>query len=180
HWTRESFEKVFEKDSKDLGMKLVYDVAHNIVKIEKYDIDGEEREVYVHRKGATRAFGPGNPEIPEDYQKTGQPVIIPGSMGTASYLLAGSKTAEEVTFSSTAHGAGRAMSRHAALKEYRGEKVREDLAGKGILVKSASMKGVAEEAPGAYKDIDEVVRVSDAAGIATLVARLRPMGVVKG
>jgi tRNA-splicing ligase RtcB len=180
HWVREAFHKVFNQDPEKLGMDIVYDVAHNISKIEEHEIDGKRRKVYMHRKGATRAFPPNHSEIPKDYQKVGQPVLIPGSMGTASYVLVGSERGMKETFGSTAHGAGRAMSRHAALKEYRGEKVQKELRSKGILVKSGSWKGIAEEAPGAYKDIDEVVRVSHEAGIGNLVARLRPMGVVKG
>jgi len=133
----------------------------------------------MHRKGATRAFPPGHPEIPEKYQKTGQPVILPGSMGTGSYLLAGTPEGKE-TFFSTAHGAGRVMSRHAALKQFRGEKVVKDLAQRNIIVKTASWKGAAEEAPGVYKDIDEVAYVSDKAGIGKKVCRLVPLGVVKG
>jgi len=179
HWTREAFEQVFKKKSEEMGLDIMYDVAHNLAKVEKYKIDGKTREVNLHRKGATRAFPPGSEEIPKDYQKTGQPVIIPGSMGTASYVLHGAETGEK-TFYSTAHGAGRAMSRHAALKQFRGEKVKASLAEKGIIVRSASWKGVAEEAPECYKDIDEVVKVSDKAGIGHLVTRLRPMGVVKG
>ncbi|MCD6547456.1 MAG: intein-containing RctB family protein [Nanoarchaeota archaeon] len=180
HWTRESFEEVFKKDWESLGMKLVYDVAHNIAKIEEHKIDGKLRKVYLHRKGATRAFGPGRPEIPSDYRDVGQPVLIPGSMGTASYVLVGSKTSMEKTFGSTAHGAGRMMSRHAALKKYWAETVKKELGERGIIIKAASKRGVAEEAPGAYKDIDEVARVSHEAGIGMLVARLKPMGVVKG
>ncbi len=176
HWTRESFAKVFKEDAEELGMDLVYDVAHNIAKIEKY----KGKTLLVHRKGATRAFGPGNPEIPIDYQSVGQPVLIPGSMGTASYVLVGSKTAEETTFSSTAHGAGRLLSRKAALRHWRGEQIKALLEGKGILIRSASNRVVAEEAPGAYKDVDEVVRVSHEAGIGNLVVKLKPMGVVKG
>ena len=176
HWVRESFAKVFKTDAEDLGMELLYDVAHNIAKIEKYD----GKRLYIHRKGATRAFGPGNPEIPIDYQSVGQPVLIPGSMGTASYVLVGSKTAEETTFSSTAHGAGRAMSRKSALRHWTGDQIKHLLEGKGILIRSASNRVVAEEAPDAYKDINEVVRVSHEAGIGNLVVKLKPIGVVKG
>jgi tRNA-splicing ligase RtcB len=179
HWLRESFESVMKQTSKEMGMKIVYDVAHNLAKVETHNIDGKKRKVYMHRKGGTRAFPPGSPEIPKDYQKVGQPVIIPGTMGTASYILAGAKTGVK-TFYSTAHGAGRAMSRHAALKQFRGEQVKQELAGEGIYVRSASWKGIAEEAPPAYKDIDEVVKVSHEAGIGNIVARMRPMGVVKG
>lgn len=179
HWVRESFHNVLKKDAENLGMQIVYDVAHNICKVEEHVIDGKKRKVYMHRKGATRAFPPKHPEIPKDYQPVGQPVLIPGSMGTASYILVGAETGK-VTFFSTAHGAGRMMSRHEALRNWRGEGVVKELAGKGITVKTGSWQGAAEEAPGAYKDIDEVARVSDAAGIGKLVARLVPLGVVKG
>ena len=179
HWVRESFQNIMKKDPKELGLNIVYDVAHNICKIEEHEIDGKNVKVYMHRKGATRAFPPGHPELAEDYRKVGQPVLIPGSMGTASYVLVGTPEGKD-TFFSTAHGAGRAMSRHAALKQWRGEKVQKELAGKGIYIKSGSWKGIAEEAPGAYKDIDEVVKVSDAVGIAKLVARMVPLGVCKG
>jgi tRNA-splicing ligase RtcB len=180
HWSRQAFEEVFKQDWESLGMELVYDVAHNLAKVEEHKIDGKLRKVYVHRKGATRAFGPGRPEIPADYRDVGQPVLIPGSMGTASYILVGSKTSMEKTFGSTAHGAGRTMSRHAALKQYRADTIQKQLGERGIIIKAASKRGVAEEAPGAYKDIDEVARVSHEAGIGHLVARVRPIGVVKG
>ena len=179
HWVRESFENVFKKNAKDLGMDIIYDVAHNMAKIEEHEIDGKMVKVYVHRKGATRAFPPGHPELCEAYRKTGQPVILPGSMGTASYVLVGTPEGKE-TFYSTAHGAGRVMSRHAALKQFTGEGVKQDLAKKGITMKAASKEGAAEEAPGVYKDIDEVAYVSDKAGIAKKVVRLVPLGVVKG
>lgn len=181
HWTRESFRKVFDADPlDDLGMRLVYDVAHNIAKLEEHIVDGKKVKVYVHRKGATRSFPAGREEIPSDYRSVGQPVLIPGSMGTASYVLVGTETAMQRTFGSTAHGAGRAMSRSKALKKYRGEKISKELESRGILVRAASWRVVAEEAPLAYKNIDEVVRVSDSVGIGKLVARLRPIGVVKG
>jgi tRNA-splicing ligase RtcB len=162
------------------GMRQVYDVCHNVAKIERHLIEGKEREVCVHRKGATRSFGPGRPEIPEAYRPYGQPVIIPGSMGTASYLLVGTAEAEGLSFSSTAHGAGRLMSRHEALRRFRGEQIRDELQKKGIELRSTSWKGVAEEASGAYKDVDEVVRVSHEVGIGRLVARVVPLGVMKG
>ncbi|OGI15623.1 hypothetical protein A3K63_04275, partial [Candidatus Micrarchaeota archaeon RBG_16_49_10] len=180
HWTRESFQEVLKQSPEDLGMDIVYDVAHNIAKVEEHVIDGKKRKVYTHRKGATRAFGPGRSEIPMDYRLVGQPVIIPGSMGTASYVLVGSDTAMEQTFGSTAHGAGRAMSRTEAVRTFRGQDVADKLKQKGILIRSASWQVVAEEAPSAYKDIDEVARVSDEIGIGKLVARLVPIGVVKG
>jgi len=176
HWTRDVFKKIFGSSD---GMNQIYDVCHNLAKFEKHDIDGERKEVCVHRKGATRSFGPGREEVPEVYRELGQPVIIPGSMGTASYLLVGTKKAEEISFGSTAHGAGRVGSRSEALRTLRGEQVARDLAGKGIEVKGP-WKGLAEEAPQMYKDIDEVVRVSHKLGIGNLVARLVPLAVMKG
>ncbi len=180
HWVRESVTQALGKTEAEVGLELVYDVAHNIGKVEKHVIDGEERTVYMHRKGATRCFGPGHPELSEDYQKTGQPVLVPGDMGTASYVLVGTEEAEKVTFSSICHGAGRVMSRHAALKRFRGETVRQQLAQKGIYAKGASWKGIAEEAPGVYKDIHEVVNVCQKAGISRKIVRLEPVGVMKG
>lgn len=180
HWVRESFEQVFKKDWESMGMHIVYDVAHNIAKVEEHEIDGKKVKVYVHRKGATRAFPPKHKEIPKKYQHVGQPVIIPGSMGTASYLLVGTETAMKETFGSTAHGAGREMSRAQAIRQFRGSEVARVLEKQGIYVHGASWKGIAEEAPQAYKDIDEVVKASDKAGIAKVVVRLRPIGVVKG
>lgn len=176
HQARLAFSKIFPKAE----LITVYDVAHNIAKIEEHMIDGKTAKVYMHRKGATRAFGPGNPEIPKDYQKVGQPIIIPGSMGTASYILAGTEQGMKLTFGSTAHGAGRVMSRHAALRQFRGEAVKRELEAKKIAIKSVSWKGIAEEAPGVYKDIEEVVEVSHETGIGKRVARLKPIGVVKG
>ncbi|MEE9525155.1 MAG: RtcB family protein [Candidatus Woesearchaeota archaeon] len=164
----------------DVKLETVYDVAHNIAKLEEHEIDGKKVKVWMHRKGATRAFGPGRMEVPEAYRDVGQPIILPGSMGMSSYVLVGTNEGMEATFGSTAHGAGRVMSRHAALKQFRGEKVVKDLASQGITVKGASMKGIAEEAPGAYKDVDEVVKVSDEAKIGKLVFRVKPLGVVKG
>lgn len=177
HWVRDVFAKVMGSSK---GMRQVYDVCHNVAKLEKHMIDGEMREVCIHRKGATRSFGPGRSEIPEVYRSSGQPVIIPGSMGTASYLLVGTKEAEDLSFSSTAHGAGRVMSRHEALRRFRGEQIRDELQKKGIELQSTSWKGVAEEASGAYKDVDEVVRVSHEVGIGRMVARVVPVGVMKG
>ncbi len=176
HWIRESMKKIFP----DFQADVVYDICHNIAKVEEHIIDGEKKKVCVHRKGATRSFGPGNKELPEEYQDIGQPINIPGSMGTASWLLVGTKEAEELSFSSTAHGAGRMMSRSAALREWKGEDIRDALLKKGIVVRAGSVKGIAEEAPGAYKDVDEVVRVSTEAGIGRAVARLVPMAVMKG
>ena len=179
HLARGVFEKVFHMGPKDLGMDLVYDVAHNIAKIEKYKIDGKERTLCVHRKGATRAFPPGHPELPAKYQKTGQPVIIPGDMGRNSYLLVGTRKAEE-TFYSTCHGAGRRMSRSAAISACRGRSISRELENKGIIVKSSGRETLAEEAPEAYKDVNEVVGVVEGAGISKRVCRMRPIGVIKG
>lgn len=175
HWVRETFNKILP-----CKIDVVYDVCHNIAKIEKHNIDGEEKEVCIHRKGATRSFGPGRSEIPEVYRDIGQPIIIPGSMGTASYLLVGTKKAEQISFGSTAHGAGRVSSRSAALRNFRGEDVKNDLAKQNIEIKAASWKAIAEEAPAVYKDIDEVVRVSHEVGIGNLVAKLKPLAVMKG
>lgn len=180
HWVRESFEEVYKKDSEDMGMGVVYDVAHNIAKKEKHTIKGIETEVYVHRKGATRAFGPGRVEIPKEYREIGQPVMIPGTMGTASYILKGTETAMEETFGSTAHGAGRKLSRAGAKREFNGEEVKSLLESKGITLKANSMPVVAEEAPGAYKDVDQVVNVCHKAGISLLVGKMIPIGVAKG
>ncbi|MFW9920075.1 MAG: RtcB family protein [Candidatus Thorarchaeota archaeon] len=180
HWARESFSKVMKTSAEDLDMNLIYDVAHNMGKVEEHDIEGRKRKVVVHRKGATRAFPPGHPETPTAYKDIGQPVIIPGTMGTASYILIGNQKSMELSFGSTAHGAGRFMSRSKAKKTYFGKDVQNDLAGQGIIVKATSGMVIAEEAPGAYKDVDEVVRVSDAVGIATKAVRLRPLGVIKG
>ncbi len=177
HWVRDVFKKVLGSSQ---GMRQVYDVCHNVAKIEKHVVDGKEKDLCIHRKGATRSFGPGRIEIPEAYRAVGQPVIIPGSMGTASYLLVGTPEAEEKSFSSTAHGAGRIMSRHEALRRFRGEQIRDELAKKGIELQSTSWKGVAEEAAGAYKDVDEVVRVSHEVGLGRMVARVVPIGVMKG
>ncbi|MCK4968429.1 MAG: RtcB family protein, partial [Candidatus Aenigmarchaeota archaeon] len=154
HWIRESFEKVFDRSAKDMGMSIIYDVCHNVAKMEKHNVDGEKMNVCVHRKGATRSFGSNRVEIPQIYRSFGQPVIIPGSMGTASYLLCGTKKAEEVSFGSTAHGAGRVMSRFAAVKKFKSETIVGELESKGIMIKSASWKGIVEEAPQVYKDID--------------------------
>jgi tRNA-splicing ligase RtcB len=180
HWTRESFSQVFGRSVEDLGMEVIYDVAHNIAKVEEHEIDGVRKKVFVHRKGGTRSFPPGHPQIPQKYRSAGQPVLLPGDMGTASYLLVGTKEAMQLSFGSTAHGAGRAMSRTQALKRFRGEQVKKDLESKGILVRSASWDVLAEEVPDAYKDIDEIAKVSHAVGIGKLVARMKPIAVVKG
>lgn len=174
---RDVFAKVLGRAE---GLGQVYDVCHNVAKVEEHQVDGRSKRLVVHRKGATRSFGPGRPEVPSAYRAVGQPVIIPGSMGTASFLLAGTAEAEARSFGSTAHGAGRVMSRHEALRRFKGERIRDDLARRGIELRAASWKGVAEEAAEAYKDVDEVVRVSDEAGLGRLVAKLLPLGVMKG
>lgn len=176
HWVRDEMTRIFP----EIKIEVVYDICHNIAKMEEHVIDGKKRKVCIHRKGATRAFGPGRKEIPEDYRKIGQPVLIPGSMGTASYLLIGTKKAEELTFGSTVHGAGRVSSRSKALRELKGEEIKEELRQKGIEVHAGSVKSLAEEAPEAYKDIDEVVQIVDAVGISKKVARMKPLTVVKG
>jgi tRNA-splicing ligase RtcB len=180
HEVRAAFERVFRRSWERLGVELVYDVAHNIAKREVHVVDGRERPVLVHRKGATRAFGPGRPEVPPDYRAVGQPVTIPGDMGSESWLLAGTETAMRETFGSTCHGAGRTISRHAARKVMSGPDVRRELEQRGIVVKSASVGALAEEAPFAYKDVADVVAVVDAVGLSRKVARLRPLGVIKG
>lgn len=180
HWAREAFSKVMGQSPEDLEMNLIYDVAHNMGKVEEHEIEGHKRKVVVHRKGATRAFPPGHPETPAAYAEIGQPVLIPGTMGTASYILVGNQKGMELTFGSTAHGAGRFMSRSKAKREFFGKDIQRDLAKEGIIVKSTAWIVIAEEAPGAYKDVDEVVKVSDALGIASKAVRLRPIGVIKG
>ena len=180
HWVREVFSRTFRKSADELDMHIIYDVAHNIAKLEEHEVDGGSRPVYVHRKGATRAFPPEHPLVPRNYRAIGQPVLIPGSMGTASYILIGTKKAMNVTFGSAPHGAGRVLSRHAAKREYRGSQIRSMLERRGILVRAASMAVVAEEAPGAYKDVDRVAEVADRVGIARRVVRLVPIAVVKG
>ena len=179
HWVRESFEKVLGQNAEDMDMGIVYDVCHNIAKLEEHIIDGKKRRVYVHRKGATRSFGPGKNEVPSKYREVGQPVLIPGDMGTESYLLKGTKEAEE-TFGSTCHGAGRVMSRNEAVRKWRGEHIMDQLKKKGIYAHPASWKVMAEEAPDAYKDVTEVVNVTHGAGISLKVAKFLPLGVVKG
>lgn len=181
HWVRESFEKVLDQDARTLNISVVYDVTHNMAKVETYYIEGEKRKLIVHRKGATRSLYKRHSLLKDSpYYYFGQPVIIPGSMGTASYLLIGGKKAEELSFNSTAHGAGRVMSRSKAIKTLSKADIERKLRDKGIYVRSSSWRGVVEEAPQAYKDIDEVVKVSDALGIATIVAKLKPIGVIKG
>ena len=180
HWVRQSFEEVLKRPAEDFGLDLVYDVAHNIAKIEEHMIEGKRTKVWTHRKGATRCFPPGHKDVPADYQQIGQPVIIPGSMGTSSWLLVGTHKAMERSFGSTAHGAGRMMSRSAAKRRFWGGDIKQGLENKGIMVRSASPAILAEEADMAYKNVDNVVEVSDKAGIATRVVRLVPLGVVKG
>lgn len=180
HLARTVFEKVFGRSWGDLEMSLVYDVAHNIAKFEKYKIDGKEKVLCVHRKGATRAFPPGHTELPEDYREFGQPVIIPGDMGRNSYLLVGTSQALNETFGTTCHGAGRVMSRHQAVKDAAGRSIEQELEKKGIIVMGRGHRSIAEEQPAAYKDVNDVVDVVHHAGIAKRVARMRPMGVIKG
>ena len=180
HWVRQSFQQVFHEAPEKFGLKLVYDVAHNIAKVETHKIEGAEKKVWVHRKGATRAFPAGHPDVPEDYRSEGQPVLIPGSMGTSSWVLVGSQKAMDLTFGSTAHGAGRMMSRSAAKRQFWGGDIKSGLEKRGIIVRAASASVLAEEADPAYKNVDMVVDVSDKVGIATKVARLVPISVVKG
>ncbi|MBD3189114.1 MAG: RNA-splicing ligase RtcB [Candidatus Heimdallarchaeota archaeon] len=180
HWVRESFTNQLKTEPEDLDMHLIYDVAHNIAKKEEHTIAGKKRTVITHRKGATRAFPAGHPEVPQAYRSIGQPVLLPGSMGTASYILVGQPQGMDVSFGSTAHGAGRVMSRSGARRKFWGSTVRDKLGDQGIYVRASNMKTVAEEAPGVYKDIDSVADVSDALGIGKKVIRLKPMAVVKG
>ena len=177
---REAFEQVLAGKVKDFDLFQVYDVCHNIAKFEEHEVDGRRMRLCVHRKGATRAFGPGFEGLPADYRDVGQPVLVPGSMGTASYVLVGTQKAMDLTFGSTCHGAGRMMSRTKARKKVRGSDLRDELEARGIVVRSGSMKGLAEEAPLAYKDVSRVVEVVHGLGIARKVARLRPLGVIKG
>ena len=180
HWVRQSFQQVYHEDPEKFGLKLVYDVAHNIAKVETHKVDKANKKVWVHRKGATRAFPAGHEEIPQDYRSKGQPVLIPGSMGTSSWVLVGAEKAMDLTFGSTAHGAGRMMSRSAAKRQFYGGDIKAALEKRGIVVRSASAMVLAEEADQAYKNVDVVVDVSDKLGIATKVARLVPIAVVKG
>ncbi|MCS7132272.1 MAG: RtcB family protein [Nitrososphaeria archaeon] len=180
HWVRQSFGEVFKQPPEALGLKLVYDVAHNIVKLEEHVVDGSRRRVWVHRKGATRSFPAGHQLIPDSYKDIGQPVLLPGSMGTASWVLLGNQRAMDMTFGSTAHGAGRTASRAAAKRVLRAQDVINELNRRGIYIRSDSLETVVEEADQAYKNVDIVADVSDRAGIGTKVARLIPIGVVKG
>jgi len=176
HLTRQAFEEIFP----DAELQLLYDVSHNTCKLESHRLNGGKAELFVHRKGATRALGPEAPELPSGYKTTGQPVLIGGTMGTASYILAGTVSSEQKAFSSACHGAGRSMSRHAATKHWSGRQLVDELAERGIIVKSPSLRGVAEEAPGAYKDVNAVVAATEEAQLANRVAKLLPLIVVKG
>ncbi|HLN10853.1 MAG TPA: RtcB family protein, partial [Xanthobacteraceae bacterium] len=176
HYARRVIQHYFPASSMD----LLFDVSHNTCKVETHVVAGKARELFVHRKGATRAFGPGHPSLPDSLRDVGQPVLIGGSMGTESYVLVGDVTSETKAFSSACHGAGRAMSRHAALKRWSGRKIIDDLALEGILIRSPSTRGVAEEAPHAYKDVSAVVAAAEQAGLARRVARMRPLICIKG
>ena len=180
HWVRETFEQVFQMGPKDLRLDLIYDVCHNIAKIETHTVDGKARRVCVHRKGATRSFPPNHSDVPADYREIGQPVLIPGDMGRCSYILVGTQKAMEETFGSTCHGAGRVMSRHQAIKAARGRAISRELEDRGIIVRGASRDTILEEIPEAYKDVTEVVDVVHQAGISRKVVKLVPMGVIKG
>ncbi len=180
HLVRDSFDNILTGKLSNPALYQIYDIAHNMAKIETHEIDGKAVEVCVHRKGATRAFGPGAPELPDVYRDIGQPVLVPGSMGTASWVLLGTEGSMAQTFGSTCHGAGRTMSRSRARKEVRGDVLRRDLEAQGVHVRAGSLRGLAEEAPAAYKDVDRVIDVVHGAGIASKVARLVPVAVVKG
>lgn len=180
HWVRESFERIMGAGAHKLGLRQVYDVAHNMAKIEEHVVDGKLTKLCVHRKGATRAFSAGNPLVPEQYRAIGQPVIVPGDMGRYSFLLVGTEGAMRQTWGSTCHGAGRLMSRHAAIRRMRGKDVQEELAGRGIVVKAKGRDTLSEEASYAYKDVADVVETCAGADISRLVAKMRPLGVVKG
>jgi len=180
YWTEQVLLETLRISPKALGLSLVYDVAHNIVKIEEHEVAGRKRKLAVHRKGATRAFPPGHPEVPEAYRSVGQPVLIPGDMGRASFVLVGTERAMQETFGSTCHGAGRVMSRHQAIRAAKGRAIHRELADQGIIVQSAGRETLKEEMPEAYKDVAEVVNVVHNAGLSLRVARLKPMGVIKG
>ncbi len=180
HWVREAFCKVLKKCEEDAGLELIYDVCHNIAKIEEHEVDGKKVKLCVHRKGATRAFPAGHPDIPAKYARIGQPVFIPGDMGRVSYVLVGTEQAMKESFGSTCHGAGRLKSRAAAKRQQRGSDVLKDLEAHGIIVRTDSLGGLAEEASEAYKDVSQVVGVANNAGISRTVARTRPIGVIKG
>ncbi|MGQ9587508.1 MAG: RtcB family protein [Thermoplasmata archaeon] len=180
HWVRESFERALGRKAEEMGMRCVYDVAHNICKLEEHSYEGRRRKLYVHRKGATRAFDSTRPEVPAKYKQVGQPVLIPGDMGSSSYVLTGTATAMSETFGSTCHGAGRLMSRSSATRKFSANEVISMLQTRGVYIRAASKEGIIEEAPGAYKDVDDVVRIAHGAGISKMVARLKPLGVMKG
>ncbi len=180
HWTRETFMSMLKLSPGELGMSLIYDVAHNVAKVEEHTVDGQKRKLVVHRKGSTRAFPPGHAELPDVYRELGQPVLIPGDMGRASFVLLGTERAMSETFGSTCHGAGRLLSRHQAIRQARGRAIWREMEDRGIIVKSAGRETLAEEMSEAYKDISNVVDVVHNAGISKKVARLRPMGVIKG
>jgi len=180
HWVKESFMDVFRTGPKMAGISLIYDVAHNIAKIEEHIVDGRKMKLVVHRKGATRAFPPGHPELPDAYKHTGQPVIIPGDMGRASFVLIGTERGMKEAFGSTCHGAGRLMSRHQAMRKARGRSIWREMQDMGIVVRATGRGTLAEEMPEAYKDVSNVVDVVHAAGLSKKVARLRPLGVIKG
>lgn len=180
HWARESFERVFGQSWERLGIRLVYDVAHNIAKLEEYEIDGERRRVCVHRKGATRAFPPGHPEVPARYRHVGQPVFVPGDMGRYSFVAVGTEGAMRESFGSTCHGAGRVLGRKAAVRQLAGRNIAEELRNAGIIVRAQDRSLLAEEASAAYKDVADVVAICQAAGLSRRVARMRPIGVIKG
>jgi len=180
HFTREIFQRFFGAGKGSLGLELIYDVAHNIAKLERHRVGDEMKTLCVHRKGATRAFPPGHEEVPERYRSVGQPIVIPGDMGTASYVLVGTETAMNETFGSTCHGAGRRMSRHQAIKMSKGRNLRRELQAQGVVARAPGWQSIAEEAPYAYKDVDQVVNTVHDAGLSKKVARLKPLGVIKG
>ena len=180
YWTRQVFQKVLNLSPRELGMELVYDVCHNIGKFEKHLIKGEKKLIFVHRKGATRAFPAHHPQVPEIYRKVGQPVLVPGDMGTNSYVMVGSGLALKESWGSTCHGAGRVMSRSKAIRIARGRSIEKEMEKKGILLMARGRGSIAEEMPEAYKNIDQVVEIVEKAGLSRKVARLRPLGVIKG
>ncbi|UCE72130.1 MAG: RtcB family protein, partial [Nitrospiraceae bacterium] len=180
HWVRESFIRTFSAAPSALGISLIYDVAHNIAKVEEHVVKGQKRKLIVHRKGATRAFAPGQPELPDIYKNIGQPVIIPGDMGRASFVMTGTERGMEESYGSTCHGAGRLLSRHQSIKMARGRAIWREMEDQGIIVRATGRHTLAEEMPEAYKDISNVVDVVHNAGLSKRVARLRPLGVIKG
>jgi tRNA-splicing ligase RtcB len=180
HWIREAFREALGVKDGEVGLRVVYEVAHNIAKVEEHEFEGRRVKVCVHRKGATRAFGPGHPDVPSDYRDIGQPVLIPGDMGRYSFVLVGTEGAMRETWGSTCHGAGRQMSRRQAKREAKGRELRQEMTDRGVVVRAASYGTIAEEMPEAYKDVAEVVRAVERAGISKIVARLRPLGVIKG